>query len=139
MVFGCSTKGTLIGRLLTRSLLSQHGVPPAKMIFGVTEAGKPYIVCSLLLWHVQTQMASKKSAGLDCPIAYNISHDNALVAMAFAPGIYGAPAYNLGIDVMKVRIPGRDTFASFVRTVGDQVSCIPSPRLFLFLSIRCVS
>lgn len=66
-------------------------------------------------------MPSKKTAGIDPPIAYNISHDNALVAMVFAPGIHGAPAYNIGIDVMKVRVPGRETFASFVHTIRDQV------------------
>lgn len=55
------------------------------------------------------------------PLAYNITHDNDLVAMAFAPGINNPPAYNVGIDVMKVRIPGRETFDSFVNTVGDQV------------------
>jgi 4'-phosphopantetheinyl transferase len=52
--------------------------------------------------------------------------------MVFAPGIYGAPAYNIGIDVMKVRVPGRDTFASFVNTVRDQVNRIPSPELIIF-------
>jgi 4'-phosphopantetheinyl transferase len=122
----------LIGRFLTRTLLSQRGVPSANMVFGVTEAGKPYFVRVLHVCHIQTQIPLKKSAGLDPPIAYNISHDNALVAMAFAPGIYGAPAYNIGIDVMKVRIPGRDTFASFVHTVGYLVNLIPK-FLFLFL------
>jgi 4'-phosphopantetheinyl transferase len=60
--------------------------------------------------------------GLDPPIAYNISHDNALVAMAFAPGTHNPPAFSVGIDVMKVRMPGRDTLASFVNSVRGQVS-----------------
>jgi len=29
---------------------------------------------------------------------------------------------NVGIDVMKVRIPGRESFASFVETVGEQLT-----------------
>jgi len=49
--------------------------------------------------------------------------------MAFAPGIHGAPAYNIGIDVMKVRIPGRETLASFVNTVRDQVKVILLPMI----------
>lgn len=130
MVSDARKKGTLIGRLLTRTMLKQRGVPPTQMIFGVTEAGKPYIVRPLLLWHIQLQMPYKKTAGIDPPIAYNVSHDNALVAMIFAPGIYGPPAYNVGIDVMKVRIPGRDTFTSFVDTMGDQVISITPPKLF---------
>ena len=32
---------------------------------------------------------------------------------------------NIGIDVMKVRIPGNESFASFVDTVGDQVGSFP--------------
>lgn len=55
------------------------------------------------------------------PVGFNITHDNSLIAMAFAPGIYNPPAFSIGVDVMKVKIPGRETFASFVKTVGDQV------------------
>lgn len=58
---------------------------------------------------------------MDPPIAYNITHDNALVAMVFAPGLQNPPAFSIGIDVMKVRVPGRESFRSFVRTVDDQV------------------
>jgi len=50
--------------------------------------------------------------------------------MAFAPGIHGAPAYNIGVDIMKVRIPGRDTFASFVHTVRDQLTPLEHRCLF---------
>ena len=56
------------------------------------------------------------------PIAYNISHDNNLIAMAIAPGLHRPPAFSIGIDVMKLRVPGRETFRSFVDAVGDQVS-----------------
>lgn len=36
--------GCLIGRLLPRVLLKQHGIPAAQMTFGKTDAGKPYVV-----------------------------------------------------------------------------------------------
>ena len=38
--------GCLIGRLLPRVLLKQHGIPAAQMTFGKTDAGKPYVVSS---------------------------------------------------------------------------------------------
>ncbi|KAF8076164.1 hypothetical protein FPV67DRAFT_1712452 [Lyophyllum atratum] len=97
---------TLIGRLLTRTLLQQRGIPISEMSYGETSAKKPYIT----------------TLGLDPPIAYNISHDNALVVMGFAPGIHNPPAFSVGVDVMKVRIPGRDTLASFINSVGDQLT-----------------
>lgn len=43
--------------------------------------------------------------------------------MVSSGNTHNPPAFTLGVDVMKVRIPGRETFASFVETVGDQVSC----------------
>lgn len=42
--------------------------------------------------------------------------------MVSSPNTYNPPAFTIGVDVMKVRIPGRETFAAFVETVGDQVS-----------------
>ncbi|KAG5654466.1 hypothetical protein H0H81_001965 [Sphagnurus paluster] len=78
--------------------------------------------------------AIQKIPGLDPPIAYNISHDNALIAMAFAPGIHYPPAFSVGIDVMKVRIPGRDTFASFVESVRDQLTAFEHQSLFSGIS-----
>ena len=40
--------------------------------------------------------------------------------MAFTSGDQQRSS-NIGIDVMKVRVPGRESFASFAETVGDQV------------------
>jgi len=74
---------------------------------------------------------SQVAPDLDPPIEYNITHDNNLVAMAFTSGDQQR-CNNIGIDVMKVRIPGRESFASFVETVGDQVGhplCAPFSRL----------
>lgn len=62
--------------------------------------------------------------GVEPPIGYNVTHDNGVVAMAFAPGSHNPPAYSIGVDVMKVRLPGRESFVSFVETVGDQVKYI---------------
>ncbi|KAG6833780.1 hypothetical protein H0H87_001212 [Tephrocybe sp. NHM501043] len=72
--------------------------------------------------------------GLNPPIAYNISHDNALVAISFAPGIHNPPAFSVGIDVMKVRIPGRDTLASFVESVSDTLTPFEYRELFSLAS-----
>lgn len=60
--------------------------------------------------------------GIDPPLGFNVSHDNELVAMAFAPDEHGTPAYRVGVDVMKVQLPRREPFVSFVHTVGDTVS-----------------
>ena len=70
---------------------------------------------------------SQVAPDLDPPIEYNITHDNDLVAMAFTSGDQ-RKCNNIGIDVMKVRIPGHESFASFVETVGDQVGRA-SPRV----------
>ncbi|KAH9482619.1 4'-phosphopantetheinyl transferase pptA [Psilocybe cubensis] len=104
--------GTLIGRLLVRVLLKGKGISVDEMKFATTPEGKPYI-----------------KSQTNPPLAYNITHDNNLVAMAFAPGIINQPAYNVGIDVMKVRIPGRETFDSFVHTVGDQLTTLEHVQL----------
>jgi len=93
---------TLIGRLLVRVMLKQRGVPCDQMKFATTAHGKPYIV----------------TPGLD-PIEYSITHDNDLVAMAFTSG---AQQRCIGIDVMKVRIPGRESLTSFIEAVGDQLT-----------------
>ena len=42
--------------------------------------------------------------------------------MAFAPGVYGPPAFRIGVDVMRVRLPRGERFTSFLRAVGDTVS-----------------
>ncbi|KAJ7068072.1 hypothetical protein C8F01DRAFT_589384 [Mycena amicta] len=94
---------TLIGRILPRMLLHDRGIALAAMEFSSTETGKPFVTT-------------------DPAIAYNISHDNGLVAMASSSNTHNPPAFSLGIDVMKVRIPGRESFASFVETAGDQLT-----------------
>ena len=52
-----------------------------------------------------------------------MSHDNELVAMAFAPGEHGPPAFLIGVDVMKIQVPTRggeaDGVASFLHMVGE--------------------
>ncbi|KAI0269251.1 hypothetical protein BC834DRAFT_865500 [Gloeopeniophorella convolvens] len=96
----------LVGRLLPRVLFSEHGVAPADMTFVTTDAGKPYCI----------------TPGLRAPLGYNVSHDSELVAMAFAPGDHGPPAFRIGVDVMKVQAPQREGFASFVHTVGDTLT-----------------
>ncbi|KAJ7086670.1 hypothetical protein C8R44DRAFT_820754 [Mycena epipterygia] len=99
---------TLIGRFLPRMLLHGRGISLADMKFAATEAGKPFITTS----------------GVDPPIAYNVSHDNALIVMVSSANAHNPPAFSMGVDVMKVRIPGRESFASFVETVGDQLTAL---------------
>jgi len=44
------------------------------------------------------------------------------VAIAFAPGHHGPPAFLIGVDVMMVQAPTRgaeEGIASFLRAVGD--------------------
>jgi len=66
---------------------------------------------------------SQVAPDLDPPIEYNITHDNDLVAMAFTLGHQQRRNNRtIGIDVMKVRIPGHESFASFVDSVGDQLT-----------------
>ncbi|KAF9485383.1 4'-phosphopantetheinyl transferase [Pholiota conissans] len=99
---------TLIGRLLVRVMLKERGVSPLQTTFARTTAGKPFIANQIL----------------EPPIAYNITHDNNLVAMVVAPGTHNPPAFSIGIDVMKLRIPGRETLRSFINTVGDQLTIL---------------
>jgi 4'-phosphopantetheinyl transferase len=80
-------------------MLKHRNVSGEHLQFATTPQGKPYIVCP----------------SIDPPIEYNITHDNNLVAMAFTS------SNNIGIDVMKLRIPGQESLASFVDTLGDQV------------------
>jgi len=42
--------------------------------------------------------------------------------MAFAPGGHGPPAFQIGVDVMRVRIPRGERFISFLRAVGDTLT-----------------
>jgi len=84
------------------------------------------------------------------PIGFNVSHDNELVAMAFAPGEFGPPAFLIGVDVMRVRVPtgGLEGAALFLRAVGEttmrrsalsQVTCPRTkrfPAFFLIWTIK---
>ncbi|KAJ6629208.1 hypothetical protein B0H10DRAFT_1776901 [Mycena sp. CBHHK59/15] len=99
---------TLIGRFLPRMLLRERGISLGDMKFATTETGKPFVA----------------SHGVNPPIAYNITHDNGLVAMVSAANTHNPPAFSIGVDVMKVRIPGRESFVSFVETVGDQLTTL---------------
>ncbi|KAI9510442.1 4'-phosphopantetheinyl transferase superfamily [Russula earlei] len=90
----------LIGRLLPRVLLSeQRGVSAEKIHFATTGAGKPYFA-SISFTHFVADFGPP-------PIAFNVSHDNELVAMASAPGEHGPPAFLIGVDVMMVQVPTR--------------------------------
>jgi hypothetical protein len=41
--------------------------------------------------------------------------------MAFGTGDLGPPAFSVGVDVMKLKIPPRTTFTEFVDIVDSQV------------------
>ncbi|KAL6306674.1 hypothetical protein BKA93DRAFT_772305 [Sparassis latifolia] len=110
----------LIGRLLPRVLLKERGVPPHRMAFSITETGKPFITTD----------------HLSHPIGYSITHDSGVIAMAFASGVDlhpDPPAYRVGVDIMRLQLPKRETFAGFVDIVGDQLTAserellLPSP------------
>ncbi|EIM88252.1 4'-phosphopantetheinyl transferase [Stereum hirsutum FP-91666 SS1] len=112
----------LIGRLLPRVLLSERGVPAKSITFDKTDAGKPYFT----------------TPDLNPRLAFNVSHDNELVAMVLGPldsntDVHGdgdsARAGRLGVDIMKCQLPLRVPFRSFVRTVGEALT--PSESAFL--------
>lgn len=67
-------------------------------------------------------MKLQTTPDLNPPIAFNISHDNNLVAMAFGPGSDDPPAFRIGVDVMKVELPKRSPFPQFVKAFSEQVS-----------------
>ncbi|KAH6914829.1 4'-phosphopantetheinyl transferase superfamily [Coprinopsis sp. MPI-PUGE-AT-0042] len=96
---------TLIGELLIRLVVSEREGSQSA-IFARTTEGKPY----LLNQSPQEQ------------IGFNITHDNALIGLAFSPGVHNPPAFSIGIDMMKVRAPIGETFASFVETFEDQLT-----------------
>ncbi|KAI0751411.1 hypothetical protein C8Q80DRAFT_574355 [Daedaleopsis nitida] len=100
--------GGLIGRLLPRLLLKARGVSIPDMKFAKTRAGKPYIMTSS-----------------NPPVGYNITHDNGVVAMVSSTGLDlypDPPAYRLGIDVMLLQLPKRDTFTGFVGVFSEQLT-----------------
>ncbi|XP_006459883.1 hypothetical protein AGABI2DRAFT_219279, partial [Agaricus bisporus var. bisporus H97] len=96
---------TLIGHLLRRLMLHELGVDPSIIRFSTTESGKPYIA----------------SPELNPPLGFNITHDNSLIALAFSRN-QNPPTRSIGIDIMKLHIPGKESFPSFVHTVGDQLT-----------------
>ncbi|KIJ70311.1 hypothetical protein HYDPIDRAFT_172161 [Hydnomerulius pinastri MD-312] len=89
---------SLIGSLLPRVLLRKRGVARDAIAFAATETGKPY--CT--------------TPGIDPPLGFNVSHDECVVAMAFGTGDLGPPAYNIGVDVMQLKVPPRVSFSEFV-------------------------
>ncbi|KAJ7117375.1 hypothetical protein C8R43DRAFT_901970 [Mycena crocata] len=107
-----SSSGTLIGRFLPRMLLHGRGIALADMKFAATEAGKPFIATLPAI------------NGVDPPIAYNISHDNGLVAIVSSANAHNPPAFTIGIDVMKIRIPSRDNFEAFIESMSDQLTAV---------------
>ncbi|VDC06934.1 unnamed protein product [Peniophora sp. CBMAI 1063] len=92
----------LIGRLLPRVLLAREGVSPESISFAETPSRKPYI-------------ATPK---LSPPLAFNVSHDNELVGIAYARG----ERENIGLDLMRVSRPRGTSYASFVESVGEALS-----------------
>jgi 4'-phosphopantetheinyl transferase len=58
------------------------------------------------------------------PLALSVSHDGALVALAFAPADADAfpPAHRLGVDVMRVALPRGESLAPFVACFEEQLA-----------------
>ncbi|KAH8106248.1 hypothetical protein BXZ70DRAFT_1004516 [Cristinia sonorae] len=99
----------LIGKLLPRVLLREQGISLASVSFAVTAAGKPYM----------------DMTGLAPSIGYSITHDNGAIAMAFANGddLHGnPPAYQIGVDVMRLQLPKRHTFKAFIEIFTEQLT-----------------
>jgi len=90
-----------VGRLLPRYLLHQQGVDLQQAIFSKTPSGKPFVE--------------------GCPVAFNISHDQSIVAMAYAISNEDNPVH-IGIDTMKVTLPHGETFRSFIEVLHDQLT-----------------
>ncbi|KIJ56537.1 hypothetical protein M422DRAFT_197492 [Sphaerobolus stellatus SS14] len=96
---------SLIGMLLPRKVLSEHGVSITVAKFGRTEARKPYVDCPSL-------------SGV---FGYNVTHDNFLVAIASQIGAT-EDARKIGVDVMKQELPRNETFRSFLHSIGDTLT-----------------
>ncbi|KAI6004096.1 hypothetical protein EDD15DRAFT_2156130 [Pisolithus albus] len=99
---------SLIGHLLPRVLLRKRGVPKDALAFATTDTGKPYCI----------------SPGIDPPLGFNVTHDEGVVAMAFGTGDLGPPAFNVGVDVMQLKIPPNSTLADFVESVSSQLTAL---------------
>ncbi|KAK2466512.1 hypothetical protein APHAL10511_002154 [Amanita phalloides] len=96
----------LIGRFLRCMVLHRRGIDPHTAVFRTTEAGKPYLSYPIL----------------HPPVAYNVAHDNAIVTITFSSNTHNPPAYSLGIDVMKVHLPGCKSFSAFVNVMEGVVT-----------------
>ena len=58
------------------------------------------------------------------PIGYSVTHDNGVVAMAFATGDDlhpDPPSHQVGVDIMRLGLPKRHTFRGFVEVFAEQV------------------
>jgi len=75
------------------------------------------------------------TAGVDPPVGFNVTHDSGMIVMAFAAGEHDPPAYRIGVDVMQVKLPPRETFKNFVFTVGDQLTILEQ-RLLLSPDVK---
>lgn len=96
----------LIGRFLRYMVLHDQNIDPQTAIFAVTETGKPYLAHPVP----------------NPPIAFNVAHDNALVAVAFSSNSHNPPAYSVGIDLMKVSLPGRASFSTFMASMNEALT-----------------
>ena len=59
------------------------------------------------------------------PLGYNITHDNGLIGMIFSTGedLYpDPPAYQLGVDVMRLQPPHRQSLKEFIEIFTEQVT-----------------
>jgi phosphopantetheinyl transferase len=72
---------------------------------------------SFLLSFLRGAEKAQASPPLEPPLAFNVSHDSELVALAFARDARDG----VGVDVMRIAPPRRGSFASFVESVGDTV------------------
>jgi len=87
-------------------LLRKRGIPRDAIAFAATDTGKPY----------------STTPGIDPPLGFNVTHDEGVIAMAFGTGDLGPPAYNIGVDVMQLKVPPRTTFRELVDSVSSQLT-----------------
>jgi 4'-phosphopantetheinyl transferase len=126
---------SLIGRLLIQTTIRDElarrgdttGVNEIK--FGRTKEGKPYIIKPVF----------------SPLIPFNVTHDNALVGIAWCPAPLSSQASStqsrsvsrsnedllVGVDVMKVALPRRESLRGFIGMFKDQVHHILHPPFLL--------
>jgi len=56
------------------------------------------------------------------PLGFNLSHDWHTVLLATRRNEEAQSASDLGVDVMRAEIPERETFPSFLESIGKAVS-----------------